>query len=68
MPTLLNGSEVASDSEAWRCECEARRVAGLPTLEQRRDYLAHIERRRGCAEADKLRAMVAAVWKGAKHG
>jgi hypothetical protein len=68
MPTLLDGSEVASDSDAWRMECEARHVAGMPTLEKRRDYLADIERRRGCVEADKLRATVAAVWKGAKHG
>ena len=32
---LIDGSVVASDSEAWRHECEARAIAKLATLADR---------------------------------
>ena len=45
--TLIDGRQVDSDSEAWRHECEARAIAALPTLAQRREWLENLERRRG---------------------
>ena len=41
----IDGREVSSDSEAWRHECEARAIAALPTLAERRAWLGDIERR-----------------------
>ena len=39
MPTLHDGREVASDSEEWRHECEARHFLSMPSLDRRRCYL-----------------------------
>lgn len=52
---LLDGREVASDSEEWRHECEARAIAALPSLAERRSHLEGIEKRRGKDAADALR-------------
>lgn len=59
---LLDGTEVANDSEAWRHECEARAIAKLPTLAERRAWLDDIERKRGKPAADRLRATMRALW------
>lgn len=67
MPTLHDGRQVDSASEAWRHECEARMVAERPTLEQRREYLDAVERRRGKAAADELRATMKALWSARKR-
>ena len=64
MPRLLDGTDVDIASEAWRHECEARMVAARPTLDERREYLAAVERRRGRAAADALRATIKALWSG----
>lgn len=61
---LLNGTEVPSDSEAWRHECEARQIANMPTLERRREHLAGVAEKRGDAEADRLRGTIAELWTG----
>ncbi len=53
--TLLDGREVDSASEEWRHECEARSIAARPTLDERRQYLSEVERRRGKDAADRLR-------------
>ena len=66
MPKLLDGTDVDSDSEAWRHECEARMVAARPTLDERRDYLATVERRRGKAAADGLRETIKEIWQAGK--
>jgi hypothetical protein len=52
--TLIDGTQVRSDSEAWRHECEARRTLTLPA-DYRHIYLAEVARRRGDAAADALR-------------
>lgn len=52
---LIDGREVDSASEDWRHECEARHIAKLPTLADRRAWLEVIERKRGKVEADRLR-------------
>lgn len=62
MVTLIDGRQVESDSEDWRHECEARYVAAMPMRQQRLDYVAAIERRRGAAEAERLRMTVRMIW------
>lgn len=64
--TLITGEAVDSASEEWRHECEARMVADRPTLVERRAYLEEVERRRGKAEADRLRATMGEIWKARK--
>ena len=59
---LLDGTEVDSTSEAWRHETEARYVAARPSLHDRREYLDAVERRRGQAEADRLRETMRKLW------
>lgn len=61
---LLDGTEADSASEAWRHECEARAIAALPTLADRRAWLDAIEKRRGQAEADRLRETMRKLWEG----
>ncbi|RQO57982.1 hypothetical protein DBR47_14415 [Paucibacter sp. KBW04] len=65
--TLIDGTQVPSDSEAWRHECEARAIAALPSLAQRREWMQSLEHRRGKAEADRLRATMTALWKAKKQ-
>jgi len=52
---MRDGSVVASDSEAWRHECEAKAIARLSTPEERRDWLEAIAAKRGREAADRLR-------------
>ena len=60
---LIDGTEVPSDSEAWRHECEARSIVERPTLAERRMYLDEVERRRGKDAADRLRRTMSELWK-----
>lgn len=72
--TLVDGTTVASDSEAWRAECEARRVLMMRTKMQRNSYIYVVEhgkdgrRGRGREAADKLRADVMRVWRHSRPG
>ena len=59
---LLDGREVPSDSEHWRHECEARAIAALPTLAERRAWLEQVEKRRGKESADRLRVTMKLLW------
>lgn len=61
--TLIDGTQVPSDSEAWRHECEARAIANLRSTAERRAWLESIEHRRGKEEADRLRKTLTALWK-----
>jgi hypothetical protein len=75
--TLVDGTIVASDSEAWRAECEARRVLSMRNKMQRNSYIYVVEhgserngvrrRGRGKEAADKLRADVMRVWRLSRH-
>ena len=60
---LLDGREVYRDSEDWRHECEARHIAKLPTLADRRAWLEVIEHKRGKSAADRLRLTMGEIWK-----
>lgn len=57
MPTLIDGREVASDSQEWRQECLARYVLTRPDG-TRADWLADYAKRHGQAEAQRLAALV----------
>jgi len=58
--TLVDGSVVPADSQEWRHECEARAILALPSLQQRRDWLAYIEAKRGRGVRERLeRTMLA---------
>lgn len=60
--TLIDGTQADSASEAYRHECEARAIAALPTLADRRAWLEAVEKRRGKDEADRLRGTMKALW------
>ncbi|CAB4159789.1 hypothetical protein UFOVP726_17 [uncultured Caudovirales phage] len=62
MVRLLDGREVDSTSEHWRHESEARAIAALPTLVERRAWLEQVEQRRGKESADRLRVTMKALW------
>lgn len=64
--TLIDGRQVDSESEDWRHECEARAIAALPSLAQRREWMQALEHRRGKAEADRIRTTMTALWKAKK--
>jgi len=61
MPTLHTGETVASDSEAWRHECEAATVLAMPALQKRRDYLAAVEKKRGIKAREALQATMLGI-------
>lgn len=71
--TLHDGTQVASDSEAWRHECEARAIIAMPTKGDRRAYLrgkmdelgvlrGGVLQRRGEAATRKLEETINAIW------
>ena len=62
MARLHDGTEVSSYSEAWRHECEARWILKLPSLDERRAWLASLEKRRGKAHVDQLKQTMRNLW------
>lgn len=64
--TLIDGTQADSASEAWRHESEARAIAALPTLADRRAWLEAVEKRRGKDEADRLRGTMKALWEAGR--
>lgn len=60
--TLIDGTVVSNYSEAWRHECEARAILGVPRLYDRQKMLERIEKIRGKATVDKLRATMMIIW------
>jgi hypothetical protein len=62
MPRLIDGTEADTTSEAWRHECEARAIAALPTLAERRAWLDDLARKRGPAAADRIRDTLKRLW------
>lgn len=67
MQTLIDGRQVDSASEAWRHETEARNIALLPTLAERRAWLEAIEHKRGKPAADALRLTMGEIWKAKRR-
>ena len=62
MPRLHDGTEVSSYSEAWRHECEARWILSLPSLDDRRAWLASLEKKRCKPHVDQLKATMRNLW------
>lgn len=62
MIRLVDGREVDSASDEWRHECEARAIANIPGLAQRREWLENLEKRRGKPAADRMRVTLKALW------
>jgi hypothetical protein len=60
--TLIDGTQVRSDSEAWRAECEARGVLEMRTKDARRMFLFKVEKRRGYDARNKLEADIYRVF------
>lgn len=58
---LVNGQIVMRDAEEWRDECLARYVLSLPSLKERRAWLADYEKRHGSEETDRLKANMMAI-------
>ena len=65
--TLIDGRQVDSASEEWRNETEARAIAALRTLDERRAWLEAIEKRRGKPAADRLRETMKQLWEKKKR-
>ena len=59
---LPDGREVDTASEDWRHYCEAKAIAALPTLSERRAWLEAVEKRLGKASADRLRETMRQLW------
>lgn len=53
---LVGGEIVTRDAEAWRHECEARHLLSIKPRSAVQAELAEIEKRRGKAATDRLRA------------
>ncbi|WP_036041574.1 DUF7696 family protein [Bradyrhizobium yuanmingense] len=76
--TLIDGRQVANDSEEWRAECEARAVCKMggyyfvdPKTERRtwisansvrQQYVMRVADKRGQQPADELKAAVLRIW------
>ena len=60
--TLIDGTEAPDDSPQALHEGEARSIAALPHLSQRRAWLEYIERTHGKAKADALRSTMKSIW------
>lgn len=63
MVTLIDNRKVCSYCPDWRLECEARQVAAMHTLEQRRAYMVEVQKKRGQAAYLELARVVSVVWK-----
>lgn len=61
--TLHDGREVLSDSREWLLECEASYVLKQPTIEERRNLLAAIEKRRGKTAREELEQRALTIWR-----
>lgn len=61
--TLHDGREVLSDSRDWLLECEANYVLKQPTIEERRNLLAAIEKRRGKTAREELEQRALTIWR-----
>lgn len=51
--TLVDGTVVLSDSEAWRAQCEAQHILDMPTKLDRQRVLSLIEEKRGSGKMSK---------------
>lgn len=62
MVTLISGQQVCNYCPDWRVECEARHVASMETLRERREYLQHVHQKRGSEAYLELAGLVKQIW------
>lgn len=55
-------NKVDTYSEEWRHLCEARHIAALPDLLDRRRYLTGVEEKRGKPERARLEETLRQIW------
>lgn len=60
--TLVDGTQVLSDSEEWRAECEARHILNLDNIGERHKMLDMIEKRRGQPARKDLEVRILYLW------
>lgn len=60
--TLIDGSVVSSNSEAWRFETEARYILNMPNKPIRIATLENIEKKRGLPARQALEDKILEVW------
>jgi len=60
--TLVTGRVVCSSCEEWRHECQAKSIAALPTLNERRAYLDSIQDRHGLPARQALETTIRLLW------
>lgn len=60
--TLQDGTEVASDSEEWRRECEIRSILAMPSRDHRRAHLDLIQKHRGIPARRALEQQIWDYW------
>ena len=66
--TLIDGRQVDNTSEEWRHECEARAIAALPTLAERRAWLQSLAHKRGTEDAERIKATMKKLWEAKSDG
>jgi len=64
--TLHDGRVVCSYCEDFKQECLARHVLALPTIQERRQFLADWERKHGNEAGLALGDLVRSVWKAGR--
>lgn len=65
--TLLDGSQVSSDSDLWRHQCEAQHVLSLPNKLARQKLLSAIEAKRGVVARRELEFTIIKLWKAVQR-
>lgn len=61
LKTLLDGTQVPNDSEAWRHECEAAAMLRM-TANERKAHLIAVTAKRGVAEKVRLQDTFVVAW------
>lgn len=67
MVTLHTGVQVCNYCPAFKDECLARHVLSMPTVQERRQFLAGWGQKHGEAEGRRMADLVRAVWEAKRR-
>ena len=67
MVTLHTGVQVCNYCPDYKDECLARHVLSMPTVQERRQFLAGWGQKHGEAEGARLADLVRAVWEAKRR-